>query len=117
ARMALSRASNEGKRILASARREAERLRSIGSRIRSLWDGLRHSAIEARIGAAMDGKLEAERNKAKAARRDADRESRLRRDAEQAREAAVAAADVLARERDAARRQLAALVPDAGHRV
>jgi hypothetical protein len=117
ARVTLSRASNEGKRILASARREAERLRSIGSRIRSLWDGLRHSLIEERIRAAMDGKLEAERNKAKAARRDADRESRLRRDAEQAREAAVAAADVLGRERDAARRRLVALVPDAGHLV
>ncbi len=114
ARTALSRASDEGKRILASARSEAERLRSFGLRIRCLWDGLRHSAIEARIRDAMAGKLETERDKATTARRDADRESRLRREAERAREAAVAAADVLGRERDAARRRVAALMPETG---
>jgi hypothetical protein len=113
ARTILSRAHRDGKRILEVARAEAVRLRSIGGRIRSLWDSLRHSKIEAGIRAAVVGEIRAERRRAEAARDRADREARLRRDAERTREAAVAAAHVLGRERDAARRQLAALRPDA----
>lgn len=114
ARVTLSRARREGRRILEVAHAKAERLRSIGSRIRSLWDGLRRSAVEARIRQDVAGEIEAERGQTQAARRRAADEARRRRDAEQAREAAIAAAQTLGRERDAARRQLAALLPDAG---
>lgn len=113
ARSVLLQARREGHRILEDARAGAARLRSIGSRIRSLWDGLRRSAVEARIRQAVAGEIEAERGQAQAARHRATDEARRRRDAERAREAAVAAAHALGRERDAARRQLAALLPDA----
>lgn len=114
ARAILSRARREGSRILEDARAKAGRLRSIGSRIRSLWDGLRWSAVEARIRDAVAGEIAAERDRAEAARLRAADEARRRRDAERAREAAVAAVHALGRERDAARRRLAALLPDAG---
>lgn len=111
ARSILSRARREGERILGAARSEAGRLRSIGTRIRSLWDGLRRSVVEARIRETVAGEVDAARDRAKAARQRADREAEKRRDAEQAREAAIASAHALGRERDAAWRQLAALRP------
>lgn len=114
ARSVLSRARREGSRILEDARAKAGRLRSIGSRIRSLWDGLRTSTVEARIRQFVAGEIATERDRAEAARRRAAEEARRRRDAERAREAAVAAAQALGRERDAARRRLAALLPDTG---
>lgn len=112
ARSILRRARRDGRRMLEAARAEAARLRSIGSRIRSLWDGLRWSSVEARIRDSVSGQIEVERDRAEASRCRAVKESRLRRDAERAREAAMAAAHALGRERDAARRQLAALRPD-----
>jgi predicted nucleic acid-binding Zn-ribbon protein len=113
----LSRARREGTRILEDARAKARRLRSIGSRIRSLWDGLRWSTVEARIRDAVTGEIAAERDRAEAARLRAADEARRRRDAERARDAAVAAIHAIGRERDAARRRLVALLPDAGSRI
>lgn len=110
----LSRARREGTRILEDARAKAARLRSIGSRVRSLWDGLRWSMVEARIRDAVTGEIAAERNRAEAARLRAADEARRRRDAERARDAAVDAIHAIVRERDAARRRLVALLPDAG---
>lgn len=114
ARSVLSRARREGSRILEDARARAARLRSIGSRLRSLWDGLRRSTVEARIRDAVAGEVAEARRRADAERHRAAEEMRRRRDAERGREAAVAAAQALGRERDAARRRLAALLPDAG---
>lgn len=112
-RSILSRARCEGERILGAARSEAGRLRAIGTRIRSLWDGLRRSVVEARIREAVAGEVEAARDRADEARQRVSIEASMRRDAERAREAAIASAHALGRERDAAWRQLAALRPEA----
>lgn len=117
ARSVLSRARREGNRILQDARAQAARLRSIGSRIRLFWDGLRHSRIEHRLRHSVSGEVAEARMRADVEQRRAAEEMRRRHDAERAREAAVAAAQALGRERDAARRRLAALQPDAGPRI
>lgn len=111
ARSVLSRAQRQAKRILAAARTDTTRLRAFGARIRSLWDGLRSSSVEAKIR-AVAGEVDFERARANIARRLADSEASKRRDAERAKEAAVAAAHAVGWERDAARRQLAALGAD-----
>jgi hypothetical protein len=107
ARAALSRAGHEGKRILATARREADRLRSFGGRLRLLWDGLRRSSLERRVRAD----LVRERARADQAGRRAAEEARRRREAERRAEDAVASAQAVGRERDTARRELAAVLP------
>lgn len=112
ARAALSQASDEGKRILGAAHREADRLRAFGGRLRALWDGLRRSAIEDRLRASVARDLAQERTRADEAGRRAAEEARRRREAERRAEDAVASARAVGRERDTARRQLAALLPD-----
>jgi hypothetical protein len=112
ARGALSRASNEGKRILGAAHREADRLRAFGARLRALWDGLRRSAMEDRLRASVARDLARERTRADEAGRRVVEEARRRREAERRAEDAVASARAVGRERDTARRQLAALLPD-----
>lgn len=113
ARSILSRARKEGSRILVDARAKAIRFRSIGSRIRSFWDGLRHSRIESRLRQSVAEDLNEARRRADMERQRVGEETRRRHEAERAREAAITAAHALGRERDAARRQLAALPPDA----
>ncbi|MGP2490842.1 hypothetical protein ACTDI4_04305 [Mesorhizobium sp. PUT5] len=112
ARAALSRASDEGKRILGAAHREADRLRAFGGRLRALWDGLRRSAMEDRLRASVARDLARERTRADEAGRRVAEEARRRREAESRAEDAVASARAVGRERDAARRQLSALLPD-----
>lgn len=109
----LSQARKEGSRILEDARTKAARFRSIGSRIRSLWDGFRHSRIERRLRQSVAEDVNEARRRADMERQRVGEEMRRRHEAERAREAAIAAAHALGRERDAARRQLAALLPDA----
>lgn len=114
ARSVVLTARQEGKRILESARSRATRLRSIGSQIRSLWDGLRRSVVEARIRQAVAGEVAEAHKRAEAERHRAVEETRKRRDAERAHEATVAAVHALGRERDMARRRLDALERKAG---
>lgn len=111
AQTALSRASEEGKRILGAAHREADRLRAFGGRLRALCDGLRRSAMEARLRASVALDLARERTRADEAGRRAEEEAHRRREAERRAEDAVASARAVGRERDTARRQLAALLP------
>lgn len=110
----LSQARREGSRILEDARAKAVRFRSIGSRIRSLWDGLRHSRIERGLRQSVAEDVNEARRRADMERQRVGEETRRRHEAERAREAAIAAAHALGRERDAARRRLAALIPDTG---
>lgn len=112
ARAALSRATEEGKRILGAAHRKADRLRAFGGRLRALWDGLRRSAMEDRLRASVARDLARERTRADEAGRRAVEEARRRREAERRAEDAAASARAVGRERDTARRQLAALLPD-----
>lgn len=112
ARATLSRASDEGKRILGTARREADRLRAFGGKLRALWDGLRRSAMEERLRASVARDLTQERTRADEAGRRAVEEALRCREAERRAEDAVASARAVGRERDAARRQLAALLPE-----
>jgi len=112
ARAALSRASEEGKRILGAAHREADRLRALGGRLRALWDGLRRSAMEDRLRASIARDLARERTRADEAGRRVAEEARRRREAERRAEDAATSARAVGRERDAARRQLAALRPE-----
>lgn len=113
ARSILLRARRKGNRILADARRNAARLRSVGARIRSLWDGLRRSHIENRLRHSVAMEVAEVRMRVGVERERAAEETRRRHEAERAREEAVAAAEALGRERDAARRRLAALAPNA----
>lgn len=113
ARSILSRARRKGNRILADARRNAARLRSMGARVRSLWDGLRRSHIENRLRHSVAMEVAEVRMRAGVERERAAEETRRRHEAERAREEAVAAAEALGRERDAARRRLADLLADA----
>ena len=110
----LRRAKRDGNRILQSARSEADRLRSFGSRIRFLWDGLRRSVIKARVRQSVARELDRQRQRADDANRHMIEETRKRREAEQARELAIAAVHAVGRERDAMRRRLAVLMPDDG---
>lgn len=110
----LRRAKRDGNRILQAARSEGDRLRSFGARIRFFWDGLRRSAIEARACQSVAKELDRQRQRAIEANRRAIEEARKRKEAEQAREVAIAAVHAVGRERDAIRRRLAALVPDDG---
>lgn len=111
ARALLAQAQREGKRILRTARAEAIRLRSFGGRLRALWDGLRRSALEDRLRASVEADLARERARADEAGHRAMDEHQRRREAERRAGAAVASAQSLGRERDAARRRLAALLP------
>lgn len=110
----LTRAKRDGNRILQTARSEADRLRSIGTRIRFLWDGLRRSVIEAHARQSVARELDRQRQRADDANRRVIEETQKRREAEQTRELAIAAVHAVGRERDAIRRRLAALVPDDG---
>lgn len=115
AHKALHNAQREGRRILDLARARAERLRSFGSGLRSLWDGLRFSRIENDIRRSLADDIAAERRRADQAGREAMHERRKRRDTEQRQERIVAAVHAVGRERDAARRELAALRPEDPH--
>lgn len=107
----LTRAKRDGNRILQTARSEADRLCSIGSRIRFLWDGLWHSVIEARARQSVAKELDRQHQRADDANRRVIEETQKRREAEQARELAIAAVHAVGRERDAMRRRLASLLP------
>lgn len=113
ARSILSQARWEGSKILEDARAGAARFYSIGSRIRSLWDGLQRSRIESRLRQSVADDVNEACRQADMERQRVGEETRRRHEAERAREAAITAAQALGRERDAARRQLAALLPDA----
>lgn len=105
----ISRARREAQRILRVASAEGQRLRSLGSRIRSLWDGLRRSSIENRVRTSFQPLLAQERQRAAAAERQAADEASRRRAAERARDEASRSAIQLGAERDAARRRLGAM--------
>lgn len=112
ARTILNDAKKEGRGILAVAREKAERLRSFGTGLRSLWDGLRHSKVETRILQSVANNIAAERRRADDAQSEAIGERRKRREAEQGRERALAALTSVGRQRDDAWRQLAVHRPD-----
>lgn len=110
ARKVLRKAASEAERTLAGARREAERLQSLAGRIRAFLDGLRKSSIEHRVRRSFEAALmRAERRAAEANRRAA-AEARQRCAAEEARHRAEVAAAAAGRERDIARRRLAAFM-------
>ncbi len=121
ARAVLSRAKSQSDRILMAARREASRVSSWGGRVRSLWAGMRRSSIEAAARRAATQAIADERARGDDARRRHLEEAVRRRDAELRARSATEAAQVTARERDQARRELVAMrptspVPDAGRR-
>ncbi|MCO5155939.1 MAG: plasmid recombination protein [Aquamicrobium sp.] len=105
----LSRARRDGARVLEAARAEATRLATLGSRIRSLWDGLLRSRLEARLRQIFETEAAAAKKQAEDAKERAAAEVRKRQAAERSRDAAMAAAQALGRERDAARNEVAAI--------
>ncbi len=109
AKRILARARKDGARVLDAARAEAKRLTNFGSRLRSLWDGLRRSRLEARLRQPFLAAAGAARKQAEDAKERAAVEVRRRQAAECARDAAIAAAHALGRDRDAARREVAAI--------
>lgn len=112
ARQADRAARSQARRLVAAAHVEADRLRSFGSSLRRLWDGLRLSTIRASV--RQEVAAEIDRLKA-GLKRAADRlseEARRRREAESRAADASASAHAVGRDRDRLRRELDALRPD-----
>lgn len=110
-------AKAEAQRVLSLARSESARLRSFGSRLRQLWDGLRRSSIRdaARREAAAD--IARFRTSVDDVARRLEEEARQRRDAERRAADAAASAHAVGRDRDRLRRELDALLPAPGAEI
>lgn len=116
----LSRAGRQAERIVAGAEARASLISSFGSRLRSLWDGLRRSSIMEAARRAVAADLSRERARADEAARRVLEEASRRQESERRARAAAEAARVSARERDQARQSLAAMrpaAPEAGRRM
>lgn len=112
ARQASQAARLQARRILDAASVEARRLRSFGSRLRRVWDGLRISSIKASLRREMAAEVKRLTDRL---RRAADRlgeEAGRRREAERRAADASASARALGRDRDRLRHELAALHAD-----
>lgn len=70
AKRLLSRARKEAARIVAHGRQRAEKLGSIGSLFRGLWDGLRKSALRQEIASSYEGKVGAALEEARNAKQE-----------------------------------------------
>ncbi|HEY5797714.1 MAG TPA: plasmid recombination protein [Bosea sp. (in: a-proteobacteria)] len=118
----VARAGHEAKQIVAAATDKASRISSWGSRLRSFIDGLRKSSIVAAARRASTQAVERERARADAAARRVLEEASRRQEAERRARAAAESVMAVARERDRARQELAALRPavpvlEAGRRM
>lgn len=100
-----SEVRRERDRILADARRDLGRLRSLGAMLRAFWDSLRNSAIRRAVRLEVQTLIDREAARAATALRRL-REESLRRTAAEARLAdAIQSAHMLGRERDQLRRE------------
>lgn len=110
-------AKSEAQRILSFARAESLRLRSFGSRIRSFWDGLRHSSI--REAARREVAVEIARLRAgvDAIALRLNQETRQRQEAERRAADAAASARAAQRECDQMRRELNQLLPSTAEEI
>ncbi|WP_156419907.1 plasmid recombination protein [Aureimonas sp. N4] len=104
-------AQQEANAISIRAAEEARRIGSFGSRIRSLWDGLRRSSIWSAVRREAQTEVSAVRAEATDLARRLVLEVKARRSAEARAEAASDAVRLVALERDTARRTIAAMVP------
>jgi len=112
ARQAERTARSQARRLVAAAHVEADRLRSFGSRLRRLWDGLQLSTI--RVSVRQEVAAEIDRLKAglKRAGERLGEEAARRREAERRAVDASASARAVGRDRDRLRLELDALRPD-----
>lgn len=111
ARKLVGAAKAEASRILTRARSEAVRLRSLGSRLRRFWDGLRISSIRDAVRREAAADVARLRTSVDDVARRLDAEAWQRREAERRAADASASARAVGRERDRLRRELDALQP------
>lgn len=100
-------------RILSDASRELGRLRSIGARLRALWDALRTSPIRERVRQEVQVLIDREAGRAAAALRRLRDESSRRLEAERRLADAIRSSHSLGRERDEIRRERDRLLGEA----
>lgn len=117
ARIMIGAAREEAHRILSFARSEAVRLRSFGSRLRRVWDGLRRSSIRDAVRREAAADVARLRASVDDVARRLVGEARQRREAERRAADASASARAVGRERDRLRRELAALRPAPGAEI
>jgi len=113
ARTIRQRAEAEAGRIIADAKEMAARVSSIGTRIRTFFDGFRESSIRKEVEADAAKVIEAEREKAQEGWRRAAEEHDRRRSAEQRATNATSSARALGSDLQQTREQLQKLGPKA----
>lgn len=118
----LDQAGRQAERIVAGAEARASRISSFGSKLRSLWDGLRKSSLAAAARLEAAREIARERARADDAHRRLLEETSRRHEADRRARGALEAVRSTAAERDVARQELAALRPaapalDAGRRL
>ena len=117
ARNMIGAAKEEAHRILSFARSESVRLRSFGSRLRRVWDGLRRSSIRDAVRREAAADIARLRASVDDVARRLVGEARQRREAERRAADASASARAVGRDRDRLRRELAALRPVPGTEI